>query len=315
MASTTQLQEGTLARPSPQVRVGFGHRLRNWMTGMGFVAPALALFLIIEVFAIPYNLYISAHLWDGFGEMEYVGTENYTYLFEDPLFWDALEHNGWFIGVSLAITVTLAFFLAVVLDSGIPGGGLFRIMLFLPVITPSIVVGLAWARIYSAQGGLLNRTLELFSLDALTRNWLGDPDLALYSVLAVFVWRWLGYGVILFNAALMDIPQDMRDAPAVDGATAWQSLRYVIIPLLRPVIVIVSIWYILLGFRVFALVYLLTDGGPFGATEVVNTYMYDQVFTFFDLGLGSTISSLLLVALLVVAIMRNRLTAYIKRTS
>src|SRR5690606_15636578 len=143
-----------------------------------------------------------------------------------------------------------ALFLAMIFGSVIAGAGIFRVLLLLPVITPSIVVGLAWTRVLSTQNGLLNQLLEGVGLGMLKSNWLGNPDLALGSVILVFMWRWLGYGVILFGAALLDIPEDLKDAPATDGATTLQTVRYIIVPLLRPIILIVAIWYGILGIRV-----------------------------------------------------------------
>lgn len=274
--------------------------------GFTFLIPALTLFLVIEVFAIPYNIYMGFHEWNGFRPPEWVGLENYQILFDDPLFWNAVINNGFFIFASLTIMMGLALFLALILDSGIPGAAIFRALLFLPVITPSIVVGLAWSRVLSAQNGLLNQILESIGLGALRSNWLGDSDLALASVIAVFIWRWIGYGVILFGAALLDIPEDLKDAPATDGATTFQTVRYIIIPVIRPIILIVGIWYAILSIRVFALVYILTDGGPFNASEVLNTYLYRQVFTYFDIGLGSAMANLILLVLIVIAFVRNR---------
>ena len=276
------------------------------LTAAGFMLPALGMFLLIEVFAIPYNIYLGFHEWNGFRPPEWVGLSNYEVLFNDPLFWNAAKNNLIFIGASLTIMLGLALFLALILDSGIPGAGVFRALLFLPVITPSIVVGLAWTRVLSTQNGLLNQTLETFGLGMMKSNWLGNPDLALGSVILVFMWRWLGYGVILFGAALLDIPEDLKDAPATDGATTLQTVRYIIIPLLRPIILIVAIWYGILGIRVFALVFILTNGGPFNATEVMSTYLYKQVFTYFDLGLGSAMSNLILLLLIVIAFARNQ---------
>lgn len=278
------------------------------LTAYGFLLPALTLFVVIELFAIPYNIYMGFQKWNGFRAPEFVGLENYQILFADDLFWNAAKNNLIFIAASLTIMLGLSLFLALILDSGIPFAGLFRGLLFLPVITPSIVVGLAWTRVFSAQNGLLNQILDAVGLGALKSNWLGNPDLALASVIAVFIWRWIGYGVILFGAALLDIPEDLKDAPATDGATTFQTVCYVIIPMVRPIILIVAIWYAILSIRVFALVFILTNGGPFDASEVLNTYLYKQVFTYFDLGLGSAMANLILLVLIVIAFARNRFT-------
>lgn len=276
------------------------------LTGIAFVIPALALFLTIEVFAIPYNLYMGFHEWNGFRPPEWVGLNNYKILFEDPLFWNAATNNLIFIAASLIIMMGLSLFISIILDSGIPGAGIFRGLVFLPVITPSIVVGLAWSRVLSAQNGLLNQTLDLVGLGALKSDWLGNPSLVLGSVIAVFIWRWVGYGVILFGAALLDIDDDLKDAAAIDGANTFQTVLYIVLPLLRPIILIMGIWYTILSIRVFALVFILTNGGPFNASEVINTYLYKQVFTYFDIGLGSAMANLVLLLLIVIAVVRSQ---------
>ena len=275
-------------------------------TGFVFLVPALAMFLIIEVFAIPYNIYMGFHEWNGFRPPEWVGLNNYRILFDDQLFWNAVLNNVFFVIGSLTIMMGLALFIAIILDSGIPGAGIFRGMIFLPVITPAIVVGLAWTRVLSVQNGLLNQTLETVGLGALTSDWLGNPSLALPSVIAVFIWRWVGYGVILFGAALLDIDEDLKDAASIDGANTFETVRYIVIPLLRPIILIMGIWYTILSIRVFALVFILTNGGPFDASEVVNTYLYKQVFTYFDIGLGSAMANLVLLTLIVIVVVRSQ---------
>ena len=276
------------------------------LTGFAFVVPALMLYLIIEVFAIPYNIFIGFHKWNGFRPPEWVGMENYQILFDDPLFVNAALNNFYFIIASLTIMMVMALFIAIILDSGIPGAGIFRGLVFLPVITPAIVVGLAWTRVLSAQNGLLNQTLDFIGLGSLKSDWLGNPSLALFSVIAVFIWRWVGYGVILFGAALLDIDEDLKDAAAIDGANTIQTVRYIVIPLLRPIILIMGIWYTILSIRVFALVFILTNGGPFDASEVINTYLYKQVFTYFDIGLGSAMANLVLITLIVIAVIRSQ---------
>ncbi len=274
------------------------------LAGFGFIAPALILFLVIEVFAIPYNFYMGFHEWNGFRTPEWVGLENYQFLFEDPLFWQAVTNNLYVALGSLTIMMGLALFIAIILDSGIPFAGVFRGMVFLPVITPAVVVGLAWTRVLSVQNGLLNQTLDVIGLGALKSDWLGDPSLAMYSVIAVFIWRWVGYGVILFGAALLDIDEDLKDAAAIDGANTFQTVRFIVLPLLRPIILIMAIWYFILSIRVFTLVFILTNGGPYNASEVINTYLYKAVFTYSDIGLGSAMANLVMLSLILIGVVR-----------
>jgi raffinose/stachyose/melibiose transport system permease protein len=281
----------------------------SWATAYAFLLPALILFVFFELFSLIYNIYIGFHSWKGFGAPTFVGLDNYADLFSDKLFWGALGHNFIFMIVALFIMTILGLFLALVLDSGMPGAGVFRGLLFLPVIIPTVVVGLVWTRIYSTQGGLLNQFLEVVGLASWQQDWLGNPQTALPAVLVVWVWRHLGYGVVMFSAGLLGIPDDLKDAAALDGASAWQTVWQIIVPLLRPVILIIAILFAIFAFKVFTLVFIMTDGGPYNATEVLNTYMYDRVFKFFELGLGSSITNLVILILLVFAAVRSRFKA------
>lgn len=296
----TILSKMSIARIYPK---GIG--IRNWLTAYTFLLPALLLFVFFELYSLLYNVYIGFHNWNGFGDPEYVGLDNYKFLTEDELFWDALKHNVIFMIVALGVMAVLSLFIALVLDSGMPGAGLFRALMFLPVITPTVVVGLAWTRVFSTQGGLLNHSLELIGLASWKQDWLGNPDTALTAVLVVWVWRHMGYGVVMFSAGLMGIPDDLKEAAALDGASQRQSVMYIIVPLLRPIILIVSLLFTIYAFKVFTLIFIMTGGGPYGATEVLNTYMYENVFRYFDLGLGSSIANIGILILIAFAVIRG----------
>lgn len=294
------------ARPAEKASTGSREgRLRHWLTAYGFLLPALLLFVFFEFFSLLYNVYMGFHDWSGFGDPKYVGLDNYKYLADDELFWEALQHNVIFMIVALGVMAVLSLFIALLLDSGMPGAGIFRGLMFLPVIVPTVVVGLAWTRVYSTQGGLLNQSLGALGLDSWQNNWLGNPDLALPAVLVVWVWRHLGYGVVMFSAGLLSIPDDLKEAAALDGASQRQTVIHIIVPLMRPVIFIVALWFTIYAFKVFTLVFIMTGGGPYGATEVLNTYLYENVFRYFDLGLGSAIANIGILILIVFAAIRG----------
>jgi len=300
MSTSTLLSKLTLAEIKRRRA-----KLTSWLTAYGFLLPALLLFTLFELFSLLYNLYIGFHDWSGFGDPVYVGLDNYRYLAGDELFWEALQHNIIFMIVALGVMAVLSLFLALVLDSGMPGAVIFRGLLFLPVIIPTVVTGLAWTRVYSTQGGLLNQSLGAIGFASWQRDWLGDPSIALPAILVVWVWKHLGYGVVMFGAGLLGIPDDLKEAAALDGASQRQTVLYVIIPLLRPVIFIVALWFTIYAFKVFTLVFIMTDGGPYGATEVLNTYLYENVFRYFDLGLGSAIANIGILVLVVFAAIRG----------
>lgn len=281
-------------------------RRRRYATGFAFLAPAILLFGFFELFSLGYNFYISFHEWRGFGDPTFIGLRNYTDLASDPRFLGAVWNNVIFIGVALGIMTGLSLLFAIILDSGIPGAAFFRALLFLPVVIPMVVVSLVWARVYAARGGLLNQGLEFVGLGHLSHDWLGDPNTALPAILVVWVWRHMGYGAVLFGAGLIGIPEEIKDAATLDGAGPWQTVRYVILPLLKPIIFVVSILYIIFALKVFTLVFLMTGGGPYHATEVMNTYLYTRVFRYFELGIGSAVTMVAIVFVVIFSILRRR---------
>lgn len=283
--------------------------VRHWATAYTFLAPALLLFTLFELFSLVYNVYMGFFEWNGFKTPVFVGLENYDYLIHDDLFVNALTHNLIFVLIALLVMTSLAVLLALLLDSGMPGAGIFRGLFFLPVVIPTVVVGLAWTRVYSVQGGLLNQLLGMVGLSGWQQDWLGNPQTALPAVLVVWVWRHLGYGVIMFSAGLLGITEDIKEAAALDGAGPWQTARFVIIPLLRPIIVIVALLYTIFAFKVFTLIFIMTGGGPYNATGVLNIYMYENVFNYYDLGLGSAVANIGIVILIVLAFVRSRMQA------
>jgi len=147
--------------------------------------------------------------------------------------------------------------------------------------------------------------LARLGLDSWQNNWLGNPDLALPAVLVVWVWRHLGYGVVMFSAGLLSIPDDLKEAAALDGASQRQTVIHNVVPLMRPVIFIVALWFTIYAFKVFTLVFIMTGGGPYGATEVLNTYLYENVFSYFDLGMGSAVANIGILILVVFAAIRS----------
>lgn len=280
--------------------------------GYSFVLPALLLYLVIELFPVLYNIYMSLQKWNGFGDPVFVGLDNYFNIFTNEIFIDALWHNAIFLFVALIIMLPFSFFVALILDSGIPGANLFRGLYFLPVITPMVIIGLVWSRIYSPRGGVLNQVLEIIGLGTYQTDWLGNPSTALAALLVVWVWRHFGYGVIMFFAGLIGIPGDIKDAAAIDGASPLQTVIYIVVPLMKSIIYIVAILFAIWALKVFTLVFVMTYGGPFHATEVANTFMYNTVFQYYKLGSGSAVTTIILVVLILFSVLRNRFQANVE---
>jgi ABC-type sugar transport system permease subunit len=273
-----------------------------------WVLPAVALFVVFRLYPLAFGLYLSLNQWDGISPMVFRGLANYRQaLFEDAVFWLALWHNVVFaVGTVIAKNV-IAIVLAVLLNADLRGRTFFRTTLFMPVVMSFVVVGLLWGWIFNFQFGLLNNLLAAAGLGGWRTDWLGDPALALFSLIGVDVWKWYGFHMVIYLAGLQAIPPVLYEAAIIDGASGWQQFWRLTLPLLRP-IVVVNVTLALMGaFNVFDLIYVMTQGGPANATNVVMIHAYVQGFKFYLMGYASAISYVLMVIVIVLSGLQIRL--------
>jgi ABC-type sugar transport system permease subunit len=181
------------------------------------------------------------------------------------------------------------------------------VVFFMPYVLPQVAVGVVWGWIYEPSRGWLNKVLELVGLDALTRGWLGDPDTALYAVLAPAVWTTSAFVFIILLSALRNVDVDLVDASLLDGANSWQRLRYIILPQIMPVFLMVTTLTLIGGFAVFDIIFVMTGGGPAGATEVLGTYAYSSAFQLNRISYGTTLALVITLMAIPFAIWLNRL--------
>lgn len=285
--------QSTVSAPRARAR-GLGLGLRRLGPYL-WVLPALALFAVFRLYPMAFGLYISLFDWDGVKPMSFVGLQNYVEVItQDVQFRLALLNNAIYAVGTVSGKNLLAIALAVVINQQIKGRTFFRVILFMPVVMSFVVIGLLWSWIYNYQFGLLNNGLEFLGLAALKQDWLGSPSTALYSLIGVDIWKWYGFHMVIYLAGLQSIPHELYEAAMIDGASAWQRFRRVTLPLLQPV-TIVNVTLSLMGaFNVFDLVYVMTEGGPAGATNVVLIHTYVQGFKFYRMGYGTAISYVLL---------------------
>jgi multiple sugar transport system permease protein len=194
---------------------------------------------------------------------------------------------------------------AALLDRKIRGRALFKALVFVPVITPSTIVGVVWVFVYHPELGLLNTTLRQLGLP--TSLWLGSQHLALPALVAVSIWQRFGWFMILFLAGLQDIPQEIKEAAAVDGATSRQSFFHITLPLLRPTMLLVTVLAAISAFQVFDLIFVMTEGGPAYATETLSYYIYVKAFRNFDMGYAAAMSYALFAILLLLTLIQMRI--------
>jgi raffinose/stachyose/melibiose transport system permease protein len=257
------------------------------------------------------SAYYSLYQWRGMSEARtFVGLENWQQLSSDPVILECLWHNLALVAVAVLIEIPLAFAIALVLARArVFGRSLYRTAYFFPVVLSITVAGVLWSWVYNPQYGLLNEGLRAIGLDQLAQPWLGDSKLVMPAVLLVTVWRFTGFYIIVFMAALESIPQDIYDVATLDGTNLWQLGVHVLVPMLREVIIVAIAIAITASIKRFDLIYIMTMGGPVHASELLATYMYKKAFLSFDMGYASTIAFflfLLTLALVVIQLQSMR---------
>jgi raffinose/stachyose/melibiose transport system permease protein len=256
------------------------------------LAPALLLFTGFFVYPVGYAIAYSLTNSAGFGAAKFVGLDNYTALTSDPFFWQSLRNTVVILLVSLVVLVPSSFALALLLRQR-KGAGALRALVFGPAIIAPILVGLIWVFILDPRIGLLNRVLDALGLGPV--QWIGGNTLTPYAVSIVFIWSSIGFAMTIFYAGLQLLPADVMEAATLDGATTWQRLRHVTIPMMQETFAIVTILLITNVFKIFELVYMLTGGGPVHRSETLVSYMYFVTFTNQRYGSGMAIAVVIFV--------------------
>lgn len=281
----------------------------SWAAVAVFVGPAFALYAIFVIYPTVAALKMSLYQWRGLSaQRTFIGLGNFVKLFRADEFWSAAAHSGVVISIALAGSLALALFFAEMLSRKIPGGDFFRAAFLFPNVLGDVVVAVLWLFVYNPVFGALNGLLRLMGLDAWTSAWLGDPATALLAVTVPVVWKWLGFYVLLFFGSIQNISREIYEAARVDGVSGWQRFRYITVPLLRRPLQVALVFMVVQSFNVvFAFIQVMTRGGPNGATEVLQTYLYREAFVNGNFGYGTAIGVVTLLALMVISVVIMRL--------
>ena len=237
------------------------------------------------------------------------GTAHYAALLHDALFQASIRNTLIFAIVAVGIQMVLGFALALLTSSIVHGRVVYRTIFLLPILIPGIIIGAIWKLMFSFEFGVLNQIVAMVGINP--RDWLGDANVALASIIVVDIWHWTPFCFLLLLASLETLPQDVYEAAEIDGASRWQSLFYITVPLMLPAIAVTFVFRLILAFKVFDEVFLLTGGGPGTSTEVVSFTIYRRFFTEDQPGYGSamsiaTFAFIALFIIVVVAITRRR---------
>ena len=280
------------------------HNEEAWW-GLLAIFPSLILLIAFVFVPAFYAIYISLLDWDMINPVRtFVGLGNYRDVVTSERFWLAFRNTTSYVVLAVPLRVTVSLFLAWLMTSKYRGRDFFRAIYFLPTITSTVAVALVWSWLYQPQIGLFNFILRQLGLPKL--GWLTDPKLAMPSIVIMNVWQGAGSTMVLLLAGLSGIPVDYYEAATIDGAGKWQQMRWITLPLLRPVLAFVIITGIIGGLQVFAAPYVMTQGGPMGATETVVYYIYNFAFYYRQPGYATAMSYVLFLIIFVLTLLQRK---------
>ena len=282
--------------------------LARHVTPWMFLIPSIVILMLFLIIPI-----VRAFEWSVLdykiiaGTGEFVGLANFKEIFSDREFWAALAHTIIFLAIVLPFNIFLPMILAVLVNQKLKGESTFRVLYYLPVITPMVVAALMWKMLYS-QEGMVSKLLVMLGVYDSSTNLLVQSSTALVAVTAITIWKGLGYYMIIYLASLQSIPGDIYESAGIDGASAWHKLRHITIPMLTPAITLVSVMTIIAGMKVFEEIALTTNGGPAGATTTLVMYIY-QKFMNIEVSIASAAGLVLLVMAVGASLLQMKLTS------
>lgn len=252
--------------------------------------PALVIFILFVIIPIFQSFYYGFFKWNGLSEPVFIGIKNFVDVFTDKVFWLSFKNNLLVVVASVFGQIPIGLLMAIVLNKKMKSTSFFRTIFFLPMILSTVVVGLLWSSILNVQVGIVNKVFEAVGLSQLAQNWLGDPDIAMITICFVIIWQFVGFYMLIFLAGLQNIPNEVFEASAIDGANEFQKLIKITIPMMWETIISAVVLCIAGSMRTFDLVFVMTKGGPAHATELMATYMYNKTFEVYKYGYGSAVS-------------------------
>lgn len=284
------------------------HQIWHSVEPFLYIAPAFLVLFIILIYPLGYSFWLSFHDWTLYNfrtAIPFVGLQNYIELLTNGEFFHSIGVTLLFMAGAISLEFILGIGLALLLDRDLFGKGLIRSLVLLPMMCTNVVIGLTWRLLLNYQFGIVNYYLGVLGIAPV--EWLSNPALAMPSIILVDVWNTTSFVALMILAGLQAMPEEPFEAARIDGASAWQTFRYLTLPLLRPTILVALLWRVIDTFRIFDVVYLLTAGGPARATETVSLYVYRNGFQLFNLGYASAASYVMILIMLVIAAILSRL--------
>ena len=284
-------------------------RFKSSLTPYLFLAPAL-LVLVLMVFWPALQAFRNSFVEYGYDVTqapEWVGLKNFERLFKDETFLQTLKNTVLYLVCVVPVLAIAPLLLAILVNQKLRGMRWFRVAYYTPVVVSMVVAGIAWKWLY-AENGLLNQILSSISGNVVRVPWLTDPDWVLFSVMAVTIWKGLGYYMVIYLAGLQGLPADLYEAAAIDGSDGWRKHWDITLPLMKPYIFLVSVISAIAATKVFEEVFIMTQGGPRSASKTVVYYVYESAFNDLDMGYACTIGLVLFLIILCLSFIRLALS-------
>ncbi len=276
------------------------------------LAPAIILFTYFVVFPVFQAAFFSFFKWNGLGPLtkeNFRGLKNFTSLFQDPVFLKAIVNNIIIVIISLLIEIPLALYVAFLINNKkFKGAVIFRTFFFLPYVLSEVITGLLWQFIYNPQYGFIKALFTMFAPDKQVPAFLADPKTVLGAIMIALIWKYFGFHMSILIAGLQDIPEEIREAAKVDGATEAQATWRIVLPMLKPTLFI-SVFFTIVGsLQVFDVVWAMSRGGPVNASETMVTYLYTFGMKRMNMGYGSAVAIVIFAFCLIFSIFYNKFT-------
>ncbi len=291
------------ARPPARSRQS---RIRRSSTILLFLLPSAILYVVFVFLPVIQAIYYSLYHWSGLGPLiDFVGLKNYVLAFSNGVFLGAFTHNLVIVVLSLLIQLPFSLLLALIIGKTLPGRTIFRTIFFMPYILSDVITGVIWSFIYQPTGGL-NIVLQHLFPGYQPQLWLADPRMVLLSIFVVMIWKFFGFHLVLYVAAIQNIPDEVVEAARIDGASPFQVTRYINVPLLGSTIRLTILLSALGSLQYFDLIWIMSNGGPVHASETMATFLYKYGFQSFEMGFGNAVGVIIFAMCFVFALMYQR---------
>ncbi len=285
-------------------------RRHGWIIPASFLLFPLLVYFVFVILPTLNSLYYSFTDWGGYSvEFNFVGLSNFEKIFTDRLFSNAIKNTAIWLVLAMTVPTLLGLALALALQGKSRLNTVYKSLFYLPICLSPIIIGIIWVWLYNPSLGIVNIVLRAIGLEDLAVAWLANPYTALYAVFVAWAWQQTGLTMVIFLAGLTSVPTPLIEAAKVDGANYWQTLRKVIIPMLRPATVVVLALTAINALKSFEVIWVMTKGGPFNRSDTLAVFMYKESFSKYKMGYGSSAAVVLFIMTLVIIALYFRQTS------